>query len=278
MHMSNREKTGQRDQRLSREDAMFFRTSALEFMDVLCSRDAITLDVGASKGLYTERMAPHSQEVWAYEPLTEFAERLSSRFADVNVTVRSVALSDRVGSAPLYTPEHTDASGARETLHTWSSLQKNFSDERERYPDRFTDVEQRMVAVTTIDAESPSPVGLIKVDVEGAELEVLRGAHDTLASQQPILIVEIEDRHRSGAIADVTSYLKSLGYSGFFILDNQLRPIAEFSVETMQVDRPFPHIRQKLGRRINNFIYIPGNRLDLVDTLRSRLSRPLPED
>ena len=53
-------------------------------------------------------------------------------------------------------------------------------------------------------------VDLIKVDVEGAELEVLKGLNNTLKKQNPKLIIEVLKRDKR-KIAD---YLTSLGYEG----------------------------------------------------------------
>jgi Methyltransferase FkbM domain len=52
----------------------------------------------------------------------------------------------------------------------------------------------------------------IKVDVEGAELEVLRGARMTLRRWRPLLSIEIEERHRTGSTRAVPELLHELGY------------------------------------------------------------------
>jgi FkbM family methyltransferase len=58
-------------------------------------------------------------------------------------------------------------------------------------------------------------VGVIKIDVEGAELEILRGAHDTLSNQKPALIVEIDDSmlaRNAASGSDLRAYLCNIGY------------------------------------------------------------------
>lgn len=51
-------------------------------------------------------------------------------------------------------------------------------------------------------------VDLIKVDVEGAEYEVLKGLENTLINQNPVLVIEIMKRDE----AKIVKYLESLGY------------------------------------------------------------------
>jgi hypothetical protein len=52
----------------------------------------------------------------------------------------------------------------------------------------------------------------VKLDAEGAEYEVLRGARETLARCRPVLSVEIEERHRPGSTYAVPAFLDGLGY------------------------------------------------------------------
>jgi hypothetical protein len=51
-------------------------------------------------------------------------------------------------------------------------------------------------------------VSLIKIDVEGHELEVLKGAENTIKKYMPTLLIEIFDFENN----EVPKYLKSLGY------------------------------------------------------------------
>jgi FkbM family methyltransferase len=63
------------------------------------------------------------------------------------------------------------------------------------------------VRMTTIDAVAPPDTKLIKIDVEGAELDVLHGAEQTLRSVRPLLLVEVKVhlRARSEAVIGVLS-------------------------------------------------------------------------
>ena len=97
-------------------------------------------------------------------------------------------------------------------------------------------------------------VSLLKIDVEGAELEIFKGAERILREQSPLLVFECEDRHlEAGSVQDVFSYLKSLGYKGSFICGNTLLPLSAFD--------PSVHQRQdgewfwKKEGYCNNFVF-----------------------
>lgn len=71
-------------------------------------------------------------------------------------------------------------------------------------------------------------IKLIKIDVEGAELRVLQGARETLVSQKPDIICEIEDSNlttQRHTVKSVIKYIYSLGYHGYQIKPHKLIPI-----------------------------------------------------
>jgi hypothetical protein len=93
----------------------------------------------------------------------------------------------------------------------------------------------------------------MKIDVEGHELAVFRGARETLRRDSPVLVFECENRHISGDdVFMVLDYLRSLGYDGSFVCRGALMPISGFD--------PAIHQRQ-VGERFwdrkdycNNFV------------------------
>ncbi len=72
-----------------------------------------------------------------------------------------------------------------------------------------------LVEVVTIDSLELSACHLIKVDVEGMELEVLRGAEATLARHRPLLYVENDRAEKSAALI---AYLLGAGYALYWHL------------------------------------------------------------
>lgn len=136
------------------------------------------VDVGANAGVYTTRLASQGVPVHAFEPSQDIYALLCENVKHFgNVTVYPYALSDKNCEVEFYL----------------------LSDDY--VPNRFlTKVPEHgpapikcpiRVEARTLDSFKIENVGLIKVDVEGHEYEVLRGAMQTLTEQKPTLIVEI---------------------------------------------------------------------------------------
>lgn len=138
--------------------------------------DSNCIDVGAHKGVFLShiiRLAPRGRHI-AYEPLPDLAAELVRHFPSVDVRRR--ALSDHQGEAEFV---HVV------TRPGWSGF-------RERpYPDQEK-VRRITVPTESLDtALAPDYVPhFIKIDVEGAEEQVLRGAMETLCRHRPIVALE----------------------------------------------------------------------------------------
>ena len=122
------------------------------------------------------------------------------------------------------------------------------------------DAQQIDVDVIAIDqvlaeADEQRPVRLIKCDVEGFELDVFRGAEQTIRTHQPTILFECEQRHqRDGrSMADTFAYLASLGLRGSFFDGEKLLPVDAFDVsahQPMEADRFWD-----LPGYCNNFVF-----------------------
>ncbi|GJO18485.1 hypothetical protein NJB1507_10210 [Mycobacterium marinum] len=214
----------------------------------LCDPDRISVDIGADVGEFAIAMLASSRSVVAFEPRPAQARELASMFDAVGAAVRveAVALSDKPGCLSMRVVE---SEPGRSTIDTDNAL---------------GDVAGRIrsidVAVKRLDDLQLSDVGLIKVDVEGHELAVLRGATDTLMRNRPTILVEAEERHRPNAVAEITTLLGGLGYRGFFELGDERRPIAEFDVARHQNPANIGGQRDGWAPRgvyVNNFVFVP---------------------
>lgn len=152
-------------------------------LSFLLSRDASCIDIGANLGdILREilRVAPNGTHI-AYEPLHDYCERLKQEFPTVDV--RGCALSNRVGEAQF---QHV------------RSLPGQSGFRQRDYPGG-QEIETITVKVNSLDSSLPDGYvpSLIKIDVEGAEREVLEGAMHTITTARPIIVFE----HERGAAA-----------------------------------------------------------------------------
>ncbi|WP_246642623.1 FkbM family methyltransferase [Rhizobium croatiense] len=85
-------------------------------------------------------------------------------------------------------------------------------------------------------------VGFIKIDVEGHELKVLKGAEAILSRDHPNLLIEAEDRHRPNAVASVIDYLTPFGYSVYCLKDRRLRSLSSEEVRKSSSGRPYNYV------------------------------------
>jgi FkbM family methyltransferase len=203
-------------------------------------RPGTLVDIGAHDGLLTLPFARlPSSRVHAFEPLPSAHARLEAalraEFGSVppHVVLHAAALGDRRGRIALTMPI---VDGAPQ--EQWASTAKDY---RAHLSARVetTRFEVEMVA---LDDLGLCDVTAIKLDAEGAEYEILRGARETLLRCRPVLSLEIEERHREGSTWAVPAYLDALGYDTLFELDGALRPVSAFDRATMQVASGDPSV------------------------------------
>ena len=141
--------------------------------------DANCIDVGAHRGTILQemlRVAPAGHHI-AFEPLPNLAALLTDAFPDVDV--RQAALSNHVGHTS-FEHVHGVAEGCSGFLTVTAP------------PGYANEVEEITVRLETLDGSLDPDYRpqLIKIDVEGAELQVLQGALETLSRHQPIVVFE----------------------------------------------------------------------------------------
>ncbi len=189
-------------QRQEPEIAKWF-TETLKALDRSnCNR--FFYDIGANHGHYTWMTLSQSQnmEVMAFEPDPKNLELLRFTVDHSNlhrVRIHEVALSDDEGMISFHQDPLTSATGMIENGDTpWI----------EKYLGRNAnsiEVERSMLDSFCTSETKPS---LIKIDVEGHELEVLRGGQGCLVDHKPILFIESFPPRQE----EVLCFLSALGY------------------------------------------------------------------
>jgi FkbM family methyltransferase len=182
-------------------------------------RDAAALDIGAWWGPWTYWLSRSAASVHTFEPVPYIAEFLRS-VSKPNVTVHNLALGDRADSATLHVPSGGSGSEGRSTLHDAP----------------FANAKDITVAVMPLDeVQLPERIGFMKIDVEGHEMQVLKGAVATINKYKPNLLVEVESHNdRQTRVEDVVGFLRELGYEASFLRKGHWLPMSEFDLERDQ--------------------------------------------
>lgn len=182
------------------------------------------IDVGANRGVWTDRLARHCPAVFAFEPNPKMFAFLSAACA-ANVRPSPLALSDRAGEATLRIPR---------TARGYSNQQASLAP---RADGRFTEFGELRVATARLDDLDLPPCGFLKIDVEGHEAAVVRGAEALIARDRPVLLIEMEQRHTGEPIEASLAAVTALGYTAAFLRDGRETPISAFDPDRDHRDR-----------------------------------------
>jgi FkbM family methyltransferase len=147
------------------------------------------IDVGGHVGLWSYNLAPAFQHVHAFEPVASLRECFDRNVEAQNVTLHPVALGAAEGSVSMHTT--IDSTG--------DSWVKGGGE----------------IRMCTLDSFFLEDVDFIKVDCEGYEENVLRGAMYTIKHCRPVIIVE-QKRDMASRFGlqplGAVKFLQSLGY------------------------------------------------------------------
>ena len=212
----------------------------------LCAPGRVFLDVGAHIGSIVAAVARHcpAARIVAVEAIPEKAARLRRKFG--GVTVHCCALADQEGEAAFFIDEARSG---------YSSLARNGGG-------RMREIR---VPLTRLDTLMPNAdVDLIKIDVEGAELGVLRGADALAASARPAVMFE------SGP-ADVLGHTKPALWAWFaerdysvFVPNRVAHTAPPLSLDGFEDSHRYP-------RRTTNYFAVPAERIAEVRTRARRI-------
>lgn len=199
-------------------------------------------DCGANIGFYTvvaAKLVGASGRVFAFEPATTTFARLSGNVHSnelANVTLWRVALGDRSGRAIVYQPR-----GESHGLNTLA-------------PGGEVVGECPLVSLDSLVSREGIPApSIIKVDVEGSELPLLRGARTLLQTTPAILVVELS-----------RATMRLFGYEPedvvrFLLSVQDYRVEWPFRGHRREVDpnRPLPHYEVLGPNHGANYLFIP---------------------
>ena len=212
-----------------------YRNPELKLISSLVSKDQVSIDIGANLGLFTYFMSKASKHVFAFEP-NPYPLKNLIHLVNKNVTIIPIALGNTNGPTEIKIPHHANG---------WSSNGASLVPKTNE-PGKLIGIQSRKLDNLNIEN-----VGLIKIDVEGFEIEVLKGARETLIKNKPVMIIENEAVHTKDT-NKLFLIMSELGYKTYMCNSKgELEKIDKFSVENNQKDASNKDINY-----IQNYIFI----------------------
>lgn len=179
------------------------------------------LDIGGNYGqsIISIRRNAQPAKIITFEPIRTLADRLTTRYAgDPGVEIRNLALSDAPGELTLYIPKYKYAvldglaSLEEEEVTSWLANPHLFWNFK---PKHLTIIENT-VPVMTLDSFGLAP-DVVKIDVQGMELAVVRGGIETFRQHRPLAIIEAPGDELVALFAEIG--MRVYGFDGTRLLD-----------------------------------------------------------
>jgi FkbM family methyltransferase len=190
----------------------------LRYLHSYFKPEMVFVDVGANQGefsLFAAKRLP-TGKVYAFEPVGDFFSMLKenislNKFA--NIEPWKLGLSDKAGSFPIYFD--SDHKNQNEGIASLFAL-----------PDQQV---KETIETITLDSfcsnNQITKVDVIKIDVEGAEFQVLKGSEQVLRNSKPLLMVELSEVNFKAAgytSKELVGWVTSLGYKMYLIKKGRL--------------------------------------------------------
>ncbi len=212
-------------------------------LDEVCGRGGTMVDIGGWYGPWARRLVHRADQVVIIEPTPLY--QVLRRTLPPEVAVIAGAASDHCGAAEIWLPPSDAGGRGISSLHP-----------RDAHSTSIT------VPLVTLDGLGLRDVTFIKIDVEGHEVPVLRGAAETIRRDRPRLLVEVEARIQP--VSDVISLVESLGYRGWVLPGRRWVPVADFPLAACQASAAQVAERGLLARAlwpfpryVNSVLFLP---------------------
>lgn len=159
----------------------------------ICKEDVV-FDCGCAEGAFAFLNRDNFKKAYVFEPLPEYLEGLQKTFKDFkNVNIMKMALGDKCGEAYL------EKSGISSYI-----------------TDSVTDTKIEMTTIDNICEENDIRFSYLKADLEGYEMNLLKGAAESIRKFKPK--IAITTYHKKNDAESIMEYLKSLVPSYKFII------------------------------------------------------------
>lgn len=207
----------------------------IELLDSIIGHSGIFLDIGSYNGLFSIVLGKKYPDlkIYSFEPnpsnFTRTNHNISLNNLD-NISVHNMGISNKNGILDFYVPKDL-------SLTTVSSFNSSFFDNHSNTPSI-----KKEVRVTSIDSfcnENGIYPQFIKIDVEGHEHEVFRGAQNIISTNKPIILCEIftkkfdtydDFQANQPNVYMINEFLTELKYGFYTLEEKALRQIDSLNI------------------------------------------------
>tara|TARA_R110000868_G_scaffold123882_3_gene327768 strand:- start:278 stop:1063 length:786 start_codon:yes stop_codon:yes gene_type:complete len=175
----------------------------IEFLLSMLNKDSVVYDIGANIGYHTTAFASVAKKVYAFEPHPKNYEMLEKNTKDLDhVYIGKYAVSNKRYTCYIsdYDPKKLGNFGAVTLI------------------DDATGIKTDAIDLDTAGLDLPD---LIKIDVEGAELQVLQGCQEIIKLKKPVIYYEA---HESKNLKEIYQLLEPHGYRFYWCQVNNYNP------------------------------------------------------
>ena len=195
-----------------------------------------SIDVGSNSGHVTNVLSKICKNVYSFEPIDYLYRAQKVLFKNKNVKVFNYALGDRNHKKVFYVSINNDPE---------SSFLLKKKDSKKK----------KIKIIRGDSALKNNQIDFIKIDVEGFELNVIKGFKNLINKYKPILLIEIEKRHNSD-FKKIFNLLNKKNYKIYFFNKNKNKLV---SISHSKIEK-FINRNQNLkflgsGKYINNFFF-----------------------
>lgn len=216
-----------------------YETSTQEICLRMFPPEGIFFDIGANIGFYTCSLAARAREhgghVYAFEPVEMNARRLARNIKlnglEDQVTLTRAALGDHHGVLTMHIePQGTANNAIGDNMlspHDRANIAQRGGWKTDQAPLLPLDDWVSQMRLGRCD--------LIKIDVEGAELHVLRGALELLRRHRPAIVGEFNPywmKQIGQSFKDAIAFFEPLRYRFFREMDGRYLPLTEALIAT----------------------------------------------
>lgn len=196
----------------------YYSRDIIKVLDRILKPGMVAFDVGSNLGeigLCASRRVGQTGKVFCFEPMNDLFESLveNIRINEVsNITAVNIGLSSQEGKMAIFRSPGPFRDGS---IHDGLGT---------LYPTTTRNIQAGVVEVQRVDKfcqdNRIDRIDVLKIDVEGSELDVLRGASNSLKMFQPHVIIEVQSETSAAsgsAPSEILDMLRSYGYALYHI-------------------------------------------------------------